>query len=75
MSVASLYLSDHIIARETPLELLELGLASALRQNFGHSHKLTTCTPKSKYKMSDLIAREDEEQKKKTSVRTVLIPL
>jgi hypothetical protein len=74
MSVASLYLSDHIIARETPLELLELGLASALRQNFGHSNKLTS-TPKSKYKMSDLIAREDEEQTKKTRVRTVLVPL
>jgi hypothetical protein len=64
MSVAPLDLSDHIIACETPLELLEFGLASALRQNFGHSHKLTS-TPKN----TNTNERFDPKERKTRSKR------
>jgi hypothetical protein len=41
MSVASLNFSDHVVAGEAHLELLEFGPSSALQQSIGYSHKLT----------------------------------
>jgi len=37
LSVASLDLFDHVVAGETPLELLEFRPSSALRQSVGYS--------------------------------------
>jgi len=53
LSIASLDLSDHVVASETPLELFESRLSSALRQSGGHSPEFTANEKKINKGVSD----------------------
>jgi len=53
LSITPLDRSDHVVARETPLELFEFRPSSALRQNLDHFQKLAVPKRKSKKKTNE----------------------